>query len=406
MTDLRRSTEDALSKLKDAFLQLDSLQREAKVMVSSYRTYLPERARTSSLVPRHLELDQKADARVAEYLSVLDQFPMVEKLRAPALAERHRAYKDLEPRLLAIQAEIHDFLSRYGAEFERVGAEVAKVDKHKAAASTALMRAHASWKQLRQQGFDSAEADRALAKARVAGRAVEAWTPQRGVKVLEDNADLVKQFAETVESVARGFPDRVRRAQNRSTSLRTRVEAISTRAESIPEVLRRLRREFSEGNWRDLEGQELHVAELIQNTAGSMARFEHAMAGHRWDESFVALEETEAALHAADEAVDAPGDRLRALREFKDDPKPEIDKVRFAIRDAQLLVMTGSVELRADYARELDGLVHRLDHLGHRLDGVHPNYWAALTELDRLQGAAKELVGRYRADPRRHAPST
>lgn len=404
MADMLRAAEDALTRLKDAFVQLDSAQREAKLTVAGYETYLADRARRSSLVPRHRDLDQRADAIVMKYLTVLDEYPIEPRMRASALAERQRAYRELEPRLRAMHAEIQEFLERHTPELERVGAVVAEIDQHKEAAAVAIERAHDFWQRLRDQGFEPADAEHALARARIAGSGVEAWNPERGLAALRDAVDLVLQSTAVVEAVAEEFPNRVRRAQSRSASLSTRLEAMTTRTLSIPDSLRALRREFSAGNWQDLEDQQLRTEKLISKTRESLQRFEEGMATHRWEMALQALGETEMAVQAADEAVDAAADRLRTLREIKQNPPARLDRAKFIIRDAQMLVMRGPAETRTEYANALDRLVLRLDRLGRALEAVHPNYWSVLGELDYLQSATKELVGRYREDQRRHAP--
>jgi hypothetical protein len=172
------------------------------------------------------------------------------------------------------------------------------------------------------------------------------------------------------------------------------------RAESIPADMRTLRREFSTGNWRDLEGQETRVIKLILAIAEPLARFEDALAAQRWDESLGALDETETALARSDHAIDARRDRLRTLGEFRVDPKSRLNKARFAIRDAQMLVMRSAEGALAPYAGQLDALVRRVEKTEPELVGVHPDYWSVITELDSVQQAVKELVGRYRAKSR------
>ncbi|CAM5718470.1 hypothetical protein STENM223S_04372 [Streptomyces tendae] len=48
-----------------------------------------------------------------------------------------------------------------------------------------------------------------------------------------------------------------------------------------------------------------------------------------------------ALLNATDEAVSAAGDRLHRLNAVQKDPQQEIERTRFAIRDAQRLAMAG-----------------------------------------------------------------
>lgn len=400
MHQVERMADEALILLKDAFLQLDSAQRTAQGYVEQYAVILPDRARTSGLVPRHRTLDAAADAHMAEYLMVLDTYPLAPAMRPEAVTVALQAFRHLEPRLRTVANNIEQFVRDYDAEFQRIGRELAGYEREKESARTALVRATAVWQGLRSQGFESALADRALAKARVAGRGVEAWQPERGLEELKKVAALLTGFVDEVENVAADFPARVRRAQRRAPALKTRVEAIATRALGIPEDLGSLRREFSGGNWADLESQEERVSDLMQRVQAPMSRFLAAIEGQRWEEALVELEQTEQALDSADHAVDAPRNRLLALREFKVDSKPRLDRSRFAIRDAQMLVMRGQGGETSVSAKQLDQMVLRVGRVGEALDGVHPNYWSALTELEQIQGEVKTLVSRYREAPR------
>lgn len=400
MNQAIRTADEALAVLMDAFLQLDTAQRTAKGYADKYAEVLPRRAQTSGLVPRFRILDEAAHAHVAEYLKVLDTHPLAPNMRPEAANAALQAFRYLEPRLRRVAGDIDQFILDYDAEFRRVGRELASYEREKEAARTALQRATAVWQSLRSQGFESRHADEGLAKARVAGRAVEAWLPERGFDELRKTTSLLMGFVDDVERVAAEFPGLVRRAQRRAPALKTRVEAISTRANRIPEDLGALRREFSGGNWADLDMNEERVRELLDQVQGLMSRFQLALTEERWNEALVELEQTELALASADQAVDAPRDRLFALREFKADPKPQLDRARFAIRDAQMLVVRGPEGSTSVAAKQLDRLVLRIGSVGEGLAGVHPDYWAALVELQQVRSDVKMIVSRYRQTPR------
>lgn len=399
MPDPRIAAETALAALKDAFWHLDSVQREARQMLSNYQTYLPDRAGRSSLVPRHQDLDLRVDALVREYLSVLDLHPPSRRLRPAEAVKCLEACGVLEPRLRAMQAELQDFLKRCAPEFQRIGAMTTRIEGHKESARLSLQRAHAAWQRLREAGFDSTEADQALARARVIGRRVDSWVPVIGVESLGELDRQLKEFAQTVETVAREYPDRVARARNRLAALRTRLEGVANRAQTIPGDLRSLRREFSAGNWQDLEHLEGQFVEVLLDPArASLGKCEHAVLAQRWDEGLELITLTEAALDRADRAVSSPRKRLEVLRGFRDDSTARTKPVSFAIRDAQMLVMRGPLSLRSRYARNLDDLVIRLDAIGMDLQDVHPNYWQVLRELDAMLESVNGLVERFRTD--------
>lgn len=99
-----------------------------------------------------------------------------------------------------------------------------------------------------------------------------------------------------------------------------------------------------------------------------------------------------------DGAVSAAGDRLRRLNEVSKDPKAEVEKTRFVIRDAQRLAMQGRATPEPRHARPLDEAVARLDRALAALEGRHPDYWAFLTETAAVRDTANRVVSNIRED--------
>ena len=110
----------------------------------------------------------------------------------------------------------------------------------------------------------------------------------------------------------------------------------------------------------------------------------------RWPDATSLLSTVRALLNNTDEAVSAAGDRLRRLNAVSKDPRQEIDRTRFAIRDAQRLAMSGRNTPDPRHARPLDESVARLERAITTLEGRHPDYWHFLTETE----AVRQTVGR------------
>jgi chromosome segregation ATPase len=397
VNDPRHPADHALDQLKDAFWELDSTQRQVRAHVEAYLLYLPDRAARSSLRPTWQALDERADALVVDYLALLDRFPEDERQRGRDLSQRHRASAELEPRLRACSGDLRQFLASYDGELALVARQVAKAEEQRQRASAALDRAHREWERLRADGYTFAATDRMLAEARVAGRGVDSWDPGRGLDALAGLAGIVVSRADELDRLAAEGRERVAKAPRRVPALRTRVDALRHRSEQLPEHLGGLRREFSTRNWQDLDDVERRVAAAIATASATIDRLEAAVADRRWDDVVEALEAAGTQLSEADDLVDAARDRLEELRAFKRDPDERLRKARFALRDAQVLVVDGKVRDAADLARELDRLSARLDATAPTLEGVHPDYWSVMREVAAIEAGVKAVVQTYRS---------
>lgn len=379
------------------FQHLDQSQRTLRGMVESFRAYLPDRAASSGLVPRFRVLDQEAEGLIGEYLSTLDQHPFDPDLDVQALGAAHRAYAQVGPRL-AKQAEAMDqVVLDYDAELTRIGQQVQRGRELKDAAADRARRVAEAASRLRETGLEVPELNGLLARTRAAAVAAGDWEPSTGFRVLEQAGAELDTLAQQVERLAEEYPQRVAKARTRRSSLRTVVQAVESRLERMPEDLAVLRREFSIGNWRDLEEVERSVEASLTTAREKLADFDRLVeAGADWALPLRLLDEVRTALDAAQSGVGAPAERLGALRAVKADPEELMRKVRFRLRDAQLLVTTSPKPGGDAVGRELDALGRRLDGLRGRLEGVHPDYWALVREAEAIQDGVRQQVDRFR----------
>ena len=109
-----------------------------------------------------------------------------------------------------------------------------------------------------------------------------------------------------------------------------------------------------------------------------------------------------ALLNTTDESVSAAGDRLRRLNAVQKDPQEEIDRTRFAIRDAQRLAMAGRNTPDPRHAGPLDDSVARLERAVATLEGRHPDFWHFLTETEAVRQTVARVVAQIREE-RGHA---
>ena len=394
--ELLRSTQAKLDALKDAFFSIDQAQRSVRASVDAYRQFLPERAARSGLIPRHQVLDQRAEEQVADYLAVVDRLSKFRELSEPALRQAGYECDQLASKLHEAASEFDRFQETFSAELDLVGRERRRIGELQRSAASAVAEAQRLWGELRAQRLESEIADAALAKARVVQRGVDAWTPGEGMSRLHERVALVDSFVAEVRAEVENFPKQVDRVRRRGLALQTRLDAIETRSRAIEEDLRSLRREFSIANWRDLDGCDRLVGDLIVEGRGAVDLLVAAVARQAWRDALRRLDESERIVDAADSAVDAPRRRLDVLRQIKIDPSFRLGRARFALKDAQVLVVNGPVRDTGDIAAELDGFARRLDGLRALTDEVHPDYWSILGGAEQIEREIATQVARYR----------
>ncbi|NEB07072.1 hypothetical protein G3I78_49895, partial [Streptomyces sp. SID13726] len=134
-------------------------------------------------------------------------------------------------------------------------------------------------------------------------------------------------------------------------SLRTRVEALATRAGGVEPVLSELRRRFSLACWQDLQQVPAQAETAVAQASAKLAEAAKARDEQRWADATSRLSTVRALLDDVDGSVSAAGDRLRRLNEVSKDPKAEVERTRFAIRDAQRLAMQGRATPEPRHAR-------------------------------------------------------
>lgn len=397
---LRAATEAAHDAMLEGFRRLDYSQRHVGGLIESFQTYLPARAAASGLVPRYRHLSQEADALVAQYLGILDHFPF-DQARLPQHFEAaQRAYRDIGPRLAAQADALDQLLLDYDAEFTRAGREAGRARQVRDDVAVQARRVADAVATLRQAEAEPQQLSSLLASTKQYAVQASDWQPQQGVPALERIRDAIQALADDAARLAVDFPQRIAKARTRRASLRTVVQSVESRMERLPDDFAALRREFSLGNWQDLDGAAVRAEKRLTAAREALLEFDRLVdAGADWARPLELLDTARKALDDAGREVDGPGERLRTIREFKRDPEEVLKRTRFRLRDAQLLVVHSPRRGGEAVAAALDALAVRVDRIRSGLTGVHPDYWAALTEAERIESEVRAQVERYRALP-------
>jgi chromosome segregation ATPase len=221
---------------------------------------------------------------------------------------------------------------------------------------------------------------------------------RHGVPETLQRADRVLRDAEAVRAEAERLPERAAEIDKRLVSLRTRAQALTTRSAQVEPVLSELRRRFTVACWQDLQPVPEQAALAVRQAEERLADAGKAREEQRWPDAAALLSTARALLNQTDEAVSAAGDRLRRLNAVAKDPQQEIERTRFAIRDAQRLAMAGRNTPDPRHARPLDDSVARLERAVTGLEGRHPDYWHFLTETEGVRRTVARVVEQIRED--------
>ncbi|MDR6175661.1 hypothetical protein QE364_000278 [Nocardioides zeae] len=385
---------DVRGQLQEQFFRVDQLQRDVGETVASYAGLLPDRARSTGVVPSWRHLDERAQAAVLDYLGLLDRHDPVEDLDPYQVAAAAADFERGVPTLRSLADDMERFTSSYGAELGRVGEVRARVARRLEEAQQAVAAAEAAWREMTAAGGSFPAADEAVVRARVAGRKLAEVGDRLGPADVDEPAAVVERLAEEARELARELPRRAAAVGNRIPSLATRIDAVVTRSERTSEYMSGLRREFSYESWKDIADAEGQLKDHLEEARGALERLRRLHAAGDQPGALAALQEVETAVEAASDLVDAPRRRLERLRDVKRDPGALFDRARFVLRDTRLLLRSGPPQ---PWGGRLDAFARELIALEGLLETTHPDYWALLTRIDRLHEGVDRLVADFRA---------
>ncbi|GAA3065606.1 hypothetical protein GCM10020000_56830 [Streptomyces olivoverticillatus] len=221
---------------------------------------------------------------------------------------------------------------------------------------------------------------------------------RHGVQETVQRAEHVRCEAEAIRAEAEQLPQKAAELDKRLVSLRTRAQALTTRAAGVAPVLSELRRRYSAACWQDLQRVPEEAERAVAQAEEKLREARAARDEQRWADATALLATVRALLGTTDEAVSAAGDRLRRLDEVSFDHQGEVERTRFAVRDAQRLAMTGRSTPDPRHARPLDEAVARLERAVGGLEGRHPDWWHFLTETEAVRQTAARVVQEIREE--------
>ncbi|MDQ0580737.1 hypothetical protein [Streptomyces rishiriensis] len=381
-----------------AFYELDTAQRDVRFSIETIRA-VDDSPAARRAVADFEAVGRRIDEASHQYIDAVDAHDLDrDDLEASAASQARTELTRAKDELGRVKQELDRFADGLGPLLGKAETQLARLAPAVERARQALLAASNALDAVRESGL---RAD-ALA-ARLAALAPELTklnqgAGQHGVPQTLERAERVAREAEAVRVEAERLPERAAEIDHRLVSLRTRAQALTTRSGQVEPILSELRRRFSAACWQDLQHVPDQAGEHVRQAEAKLEEARGAREAQRWPDATALLSTVRALLNSTDEAVSAAGDRLTRLNAVQKDPQAEIDRTRFAIRDAQRLAMAGRNTPDPRHARPLDDSVARLERAIATLEGRHPDYWHFLTETEAVRRAVSDVVAGIREE--------
>jgi hypothetical protein len=399
----QEAAQAALDGAVAAFLDLDSRQSYvAEAMAALREIGGPDTATgTSGLAVEWSRIADRCLQASGEYLEVSNRFRLTDELGRSTrvdLGTARSSFVQVHRALADAATAVDAFYRKHSAELEQARSALAAAPRLAQEAKQAAMSA--------EQELTSAEQD-GVAYRSVQDAAGSLVTALGELNAAEGSGATgpLRRAAAAVRSAAALVIDRIGRARSlgpavRSSlsSVRTRAEALGNRLEQLPATRSALLREFSAANAADLTGTDAAAQRELEQARTDIAAADRTLADGDPEGASELLQQARSHLATAEAGQKALTDRLRLLRETRDDPGAAAKTTRFKLRDAQRLVVDRN--LIKEWGSVLDAQSDRIDRAVADLSGPHPDYWGYLQALAAVESFVKGVIDRVRAEIR------
>ncbi|MEU6065896.1 hypothetical protein ABZ864_15855 [Streptomyces sp. NPDC047082] len=381
-----------------AFYELDTAQRDLRISIETISA-VDDSPAARRAVSDFEALGRRIDEVSNRYIQAIDAHDLDrDDLEASAAARARSELTAAKDELVRVKQELDRFGSGLGSLLGKAETQLARLAPAVERARQALLAASNALDAVRGSGLTAQDLAARLAALSPELTKLNQGAGQHGVQQTLERAERVQREAEAVRVEAGRLPEKAAEIDHRLVSLRTRAQALTNRAGQVAPVLSELRRRFAAACWQDLQNVPQQAAENVRQAELKLKEAQAARDAQRWPDATSLLSTVRALLNTTDEAVSAAGDRLNRLNAVQKDPQQEIDRTRFAIRDAQRLAMTGRTTPDPRHARPLDDAVGRLERAIAGLEGRHPDYWHFLTEAEAVRQTVARVVAQIRED--------
>ncbi|MEU0113891.1 hypothetical protein ABZ137_09185 [Streptomyces bobili] len=381
-----------------AFYELDTAQRDLRISIETI-TAVDASPAARRAVADFEAIGRRIDEASHQYIQAVDAHDLDrDDLEAAAATQARGQLTRAKDELVRVRGELDRFTDGLGPLLGKAETQLARLAPSVERARQSLLAASNALDAVRETGLRADGLAARLAALAPELTKLNQGAGQHGVPGTLERAERVAREAQAVRAEAERLPERATEIDHRLVSLRTRAQALTTRSGQVEPILSELRRRFTASCWQDLQHVPDQSVEHVRQAEAKLAEAQSARDAQRWPDATALLSTARALLNSTDEAVSAAGDRLSRLNAVQKDPRQEIERTRFAIRDAQRLAMAGRHTPDPRDARPLDEAVARLERAIATLEGRHPDYWHFLTETEAVRHAVSGVVSRIRED--------
>ncbi|WP_435849744.1 hypothetical protein [Streptomyces pristinaespiralis] len=381
-----------------AFYELDTAQRDLRISIETI-TAVDSSPEARRAVEGFAALGRRIDEVSHAYITAVDAHDLDrDDLEVSVAAQARTQLTRAKDELVRVKGELDRFEQGLGPLLDKAETQLARLAPAVERARQALLSASNALDSVRGSGLRADDLAARLARLAPELTKLNEGAGRHGVPETLQRADRVLRDAEAVRTEAERLPERAAEIDKRLVSLRTRAQALTTRSAQVEPVLSELRRRFTAACWQDLQPVPEQATVSVRQAEEKLREAGKAREEQRWPDATALLGTVRALLNSTDEAVSAAGDRLRRLNAVAKDPQEEIERTRFAIRDAQRLAMTGRNTPDPRHARPLDDSVARLERAVAGLEGRHPDYWHFLTETEAVRRTVQRVVDQIREE--------
>ncbi|MFE0190557.1 hypothetical protein [Streptomyces sp. NPDC059008] len=379
-----------------AFYELDTAHRDLRISIETI-TAVDSSPQAQRAAADYEGFGRRIDEVSHGYITAVDSHDLDrDDLDGAAMTRARADLTRAKEELDRVKGDLDRFAQGLGPLLQSAETQLAQLAPAVERARQALLAASNALDAVRAQGMRADDLAARLAALGPELTKLNQGAGQHGVQETIRRADDVLRRSEGIRAEAERLPAKAAEIDKRLVSLRTRAQAITTRAGKVDPVLSELRRRYSAACWQDLQHVPEQAAQSVQQAEVKLREAQQARDEQRWADATSRLATVRALLDSTDDAVSAAGDRLQRLDAVSFDRQKEVERTRFALRDAQRLAMAGRSTPDPRHARPLDDAVARLDRAVAGLEGRHPDWWHFLTETEAVRQTAARVVQEIR----------